>query len=495
MMRFFYRFFVFIVCLAMIVPVRTASAAERTGVIDSALHQDVAHAILQRLQPEQKSAQVVKLLRASAYRQAEAILSDLLHARPTDIDGYRLLERVYLQLSFTDDESLLDAWCGDSPSSHFPFTVRGMHYYAKARALAGTNAALQLTRKQRRSHDIYIRKARADLEHSFNRNPHDPGAAATLTALAIHLKQPRSVLETWFARTVDADPAWLANHEAKLRFLAPAHFGSDQLMAAFVADCFADRTPDAHRYIVALDWIGFKAGQFDTELSTIRFLTDPIIYEMLAEGLDRYIEEFPLSPRIERYRALRDTIFNQPYIAVAAFSDALAQYPLHPVMLRGRIRAYLANNQFAEAARDLQSLEQLQGQTPFSLAGRASLSYRSHHDPDAGSALYDRAIADESSAYRRKHYLLDRADINRTYARHTPAINDYSRALAEDILFEEAYLGRAKSYYAQGNFDAALSDLVVLKSGIRGRLAAQARSLIDTYLKAQYRKIQDSARP
>lgn len=449
----------------------------------------IAEALQQRLLPEQIAGRIVNLMRSADYNQVEDILSNLLISKPIDRDGYRLLETVYLLLSYTKQVQILDKWCENSPSSHFPFTIRGMHYYEKARFLDGANQTLLLNEKQRRNFIIYLRRAQADLEKAYNLNPQDPGPSATLTALAIQLKQPRVKMEEWFTRSIDADPSWLGGYRAKLTYLSPWRYGSDQMMAQFAVHCLETQTPGSNTFIVALNWIKLKSDKIGTSLNGIRFLTDPTVYSMLCRGLDRYIDTFPLSPRIDTYRSIKETVLTQPYVSIAAFSESLQQNPEDVALLRGRISTYLANKQFEKAATDLQTLEQLEGPTPFSLVSRAAVLYHSRRDIDAGSRLYDQAIADETSSYRRKYYLLDRAEIYRSYGRNSSAIGDYSAALEEDILFEKAYLGRAKSQYALGELDAALADLMILKSSIRGRLATHARSLINTYMKSEREKL------
>ncbi len=96
------------------------------------------------------------------------------------------------------------------------------------------------------------------------------------------------------------------------------------------------------------------------------------------------------------------------------------------------------------------------------------------------------AIGTENSSYRRKHYFLKRGEFYQRFGRHQQAVDDFSAALKEDILLEEAYLGRAQSRYELNDLEGALADLVIIKSSIRGRLTTKARSLINTYLKPRH---------
>ena len=489
--RFLALFMFFAAILTTQVPVLAA------GDTDTDVNAAIEEALRQRMQPEHIASRIVRLVQSADYRTAEHALSDLLNSKPVDIDGERLLENVYLLLSLTRDVHVLDKWCEDSPSSHFPFMIRGMHYYEKARFLDGANQTLLLNEKQRQDFNQFLRKARSDLHKAHELNPRAPGPPAALTALSLQLKQPRSEMEQWFARAVAADPAWLGSYRAKLLYLAPWRYGSDQMMAQFAKQCSTDTSPENNTFIVTLDWIKLKSDELGTSPESIRFLTDPEIYALLSRGLDHYITAFPLSPRIETYRTVKELVAKQPYLSTAAFSETLRQAPENIEVLKGRIATYLASKQIREAETDIHTLELLEGPTPFSIVNRAAVSYRGHHDLDDVTRLYDQAIADETSSYRRKHYLFERAEINRNYGRYTLAIEDFTAAISEDILFEDSYLGRAKSHFAQGNLDAALADLIILKSSIRGKLATNARSLITTYMKSQRDKLasRNSAEP
>lgn len=481
------RFLSVFVSLAIILTGRPALSAGLTGHITN--QDEITEALRQRLQPEHVAGEIMHQLQSEDYEQAETALTDLLTAKPIDVDGYRLLEKVYQLLSYTKQTQILDSWAGNRPSSHFPLTVRGLHYYEKARVLDGANQTLLLNERQRRDFDVFLRKAKADLEKAYALNPSDPGSSAALAALTIQLKQPRSTMEKWFARSIEADPAWLGGYQAKLMYLAPWRNGSDQMMRQFAEQCFTAGAPSSNAFIVTLDWIKLVSDRIGSSLDGIRFLTEPGIYSMLTEGVDRYIETYPLSFRIEAYRKTKAKVLSQPYISIAAFSDILQQNPTDPVFLKGRISSYLENKQFAEASADLQSLEELEGTTPFSLVGNAAVLYRSRRDLETGNRLYGRAISSATSSYMRKHYLLERAEINRSHGNCSAAVDDFSAALEEDVLFESAYLGRAKCLYALGSLDAALTDLLILKSSIKGTLANQARSLINTYMKAERDKL------
>ena len=485
-------------CLAIVLMFASMSAsrpAVSQTAADTGLKAAIQHALEQRQRPELIAGRVADLIRSAEYRQAENILSELLVSRPVDIDGFRLLEHVYQLLSSAGNTRDFDLWCKASPFSHFPFTIRGMHYYERARALDGANQTRLLDERQRRNFDLFLRRARLDLLKAHELNPQDPGPPAALTALSIQLKQSRAEMEQWFSLSVSADPSWLGGYQAKLAYLAPWRYGSEQMMTEFALRCYEDTPPGNNTSIITLDWMNLQAQRYGASVNTIRFLTDPGIYPLLSRGLDRHIEAFPLSPRIDTYRSLKMLIIEQPYVSIVSFSDALQHNPDAVELLKGRIETYLATKQFSKAEIDIQALERLQGPTPFSRANMAAILYRDRQDLEGASLLYRRAIADEPSSYRRKRYLLDLGELNRSHGHHLQAIDNYSAAIREDALFEEAYLGRARSQYALGNLDAALADLILLKSNIGGRLAIHARALINTYISAQRDKLRAQVSP
>jgi tetratricopeptide (TPR) repeat protein len=173
----------------------------------------------------------------------------------------------------------------------------------------------------------------------------------------------------------------------------------------------------------------------------------------------------------------------EPYVAVAAFTSTLGKNGDDEAARKGRTGAYLINRQFREAENDLLYLEQIQGKTGFSRFHLGVIAFQTAQDIDRAHELIDSAIELEKSSFRRKYYYFQRAEFYRQRGRQPEAIADYSAAIDEDILFEEAYFGRAQSRHAVGDLEGGLADLVIIKSSIKGRMAAKARALINAYLR------------
>ena len=433
------------------------------------------------------ATRVAQLVAGGNYAEAEKTLGDLLDQKTLSNDGHRRLEKVYLQLSAMQQLRVWNKWCSARPESHFPFTVRGMHFLERARFLDGANQTLLLSGRQRQEFNSFLRNAQADLEKAVELYGNDPGPPAALTALSLHLKLPRTDMEKWFKLAVDIDPRWLGAYRAKLLYLSPRWNGSDQMMAQFAYQCFEDEAADSNTYIVALDYLKLKSDQLGKGFKGAQFLLAPDIYKMMITGVARYEEDFPFSQRIGSYQSLNEQAIADPYVAIAAFTQTLNRDPDNPESRRGRVSSYLKNRQFLEAEADLKYLEQLQGETPFSRLGLGTIAFKSGQDIAQAHQLFDTAIALEESTYRRKNYYYQRAEIYRQIGRHREAITDYSAAIKEDLLFEEAYFGRAQSKHAQSDLEGALADLVLIKSSIKGRLAPKARSLINAYLKTPSR--------
>ena len=433
------------------------------------------------------ATRVAQLVAGGNYAEAEKTLGDLLDQKTLSNDGRRRLEKVYLQLSAMQQLRVWNKWCSARPESHFPFTVRGMHFLERARFLDGANQTLLLSERQRQEFNSFLRNAQTDLEKAVELYGNDPGPPAALTALSLHLKLPRTDMEKWFKLAVDIDPRWLGAYRAKLLYLSPRWNGSDQMMAQFAYQCFEDEAADSNTYIVALDYLKLKSDQLGKGLQGAQFLLAPDIYKMIITGVARYEEDFPFSQRIGSYQSLNEQAITDPYVAIAAFTQTLTRDPDNPESRRGRVSSYLKNRQFLEAEADLKYLEQVQGETPFSRLGLGTIAFKSGQDFAQAHQLFDTAIALEESTYRRKNYYYQRAEIYRQIGRHHEAITDYSAAINEDLLFEEAYFGRAQSKHSQSDLEGALADLVLIKSSIKGRLAPKARSLINAYLKTPSR--------
>jgi len=459
-----------------------AAPAEPAGGIQNR----IGAALQNRAEPARLAGRIIRLVKDGSYRQAEDLLSELLKSKRMTEDGHRLLEKVYYRLATLENLKVWDRWCSERPESHFPFTVRGMYFYERVRFLDGTNQTLLLTRKQRQQFNLYLRRAQSDIETALTLNQEDAGPAAVATALALHLELSRTEMEKRFEHGAKLDPAWLDNYRAKLLYLAPWWFGSDQKMEQFARQCFTDNSPGSNTFIITLEYLELMSDRLGNTIQGTRFLLQPSLYKLVDEGLQRYADRYPYSASIEQYHRLQEQIFEQPYVAVAAFSDSLDKDPEDRSARRGRISAYLKNNQFSEAEGDLTVLEQMTGISPFILAGKAEVAFTLHQDIKTGHRLFEQAIAQAASGYQRKRLYYKRGEFYRSRGLHELAIADYSGAIDEDPLFEQAYFGRAQSYRAHGDLPRSLEDLKVIRTTIGGTLSVKARSLMNSYLRADY---------
>ncbi len=476
-------------------PLTDEAASAAVAEPPAELRQQIDSALQRRSEAADLGGRITRLVSEGAYQEAEDMLQELLASKQMSDDGHRLLEKVYYHLAVVENLKAWNLWCSERPASHFPFTVRGMYYYERVRQLDGANKTVLLTEKQRRQFNLFLRLAREDLERAVALNSSDPGPVAAFTALAQHLQLSRTEMEAWFQRAVDLDPAWLDNYRAKLLYLAPWWYGSDQKMEQFAGQCFADSRPGSNTYIVALEYLKLKSDRSSNDIQRWGFLLTPSVYQMVSDGFDRYAEDYPHSQEIELYRSLKERALEQPYVAIAAFTDSLNSDPRNTTALKGRITAYLENNQFSEASDDLAVLEELEGKTVFSMVGQAEIAFHLDQDVDRGHHLIDQAIGEETSSYRRKYYYFQRAEFYRSRSIHQQAEADYSAAIAEDVLFEQAYFGRAQSRHASGNLQDSLADLVIIRSSIRGDLVNKARSLMNSYLRTDYSRNRDSVAP
>lgn len=443
----------------------------------------IEQALKQRSEAAVLAGRIARLAAGGMYEEAERILAELVKTRPVDGDGQRLLAKVYYQLSTMEQLRALDRWCASRPTSHFPFTVRGMYFLERARFLDGANKTLLLSEQQRQDFNLFIRKGRADLEKAAGMDTTDPGPPAAMTAMALHLKLPREEMENWFQRAVDIDAGWLGAHRAKLIYLSPWWYGSDQMMADFAAHCFDPESAGPTAYIVSLDYLKLKSARLGKGVQGVRFLLAPENYRLMSRGLDRYMEDFPDSPGIAIYLELQERTISEPETTIAALTDTLDAAPRDIEARKGRVLAYLQAGRFREAESDLRYLEKRQGETAFSRFYLGVAAFEGRQDLAEAHQLIDAAVTSEPSAYKRKNYLYQRAEFYRQSGRLPEAIADYSAAVNEDVLFEEAYFGRAQAHYAQNDLEAALADLEIIKSPLKGKLTAKARALINSYLK------------
>ena len=213
------------------------SAADNATQFDNG--KEFSAALQKRYETADIASRVARLAASGTYEEAEKILAGLLREKPLSLDGNRMLEKVYVRLSTMEQLRVWNQWCSARPTSHFPFTVRGMYFLERARFLNGANNTLLLSERQRRNFDHFLRSGRADLEKAAELNSSAPGPPAALTSLSIHLELPRTDMEKWFQRSLANDPGWLGAYRAKLLYLSPWWYGSDQMMTQFARQCFA----------------------------------------------------------------------------------------------------------------------------------------------------------------------------------------------------------------------------------------------------------------
>lgn len=429
-----------------------------------------------------KLARTIMLLaRSGSYKEAERQITRLLREQPVSPDGYRVLELVYLQLATIDMPELWDAWCTASPDAAIPLTIRGLHFLQKARQIDRNSGVGTVSRQQREAVTL-LSKARADLETAAGRDSGDPAPAAAMAELVLQTDAPSNDLEQWYARSIAADPAWMAAYQAKLRYLAPWHHGSKEKMLLFADQCLNQAPPGSIVYTVALDYLQLNKDRQTDAPGGDLFMLAPDHYAMAVKAIRHYRSDYPEGGLLGLYLPLLDVVERHPYEAIAAFSARLAENGSDISALTGRSSAYLASGQYQLAEQDLQTMLAIEPASPESFARLGRIYFEAYHDPDRGGALFEQALRNTDSPSYTAELLVQRGRLLHQRNRNLAAIADFDRAISLAPYRGDAYLARAESRFSNGDRSNAITDLLMITSTIKGPHAEEARALLDIYL-------------
>lgn len=431
------------------------------------------------------STQILDHLSAGRFAEAEEQLDVLLTKRQLNENGVRILELVYTRLSITAPSALLDRWCNTSPESEHPFTVRGMHSLEKAEAVGGAAVGALLSTRDRNIFKQAILNGGDDLQKAYSLNSDNPAAPAAMVLLCLLREVPAADMEMWFDRAIRADPAWLGGYRAKLHYLSPYRFGSEQKMLLFAVQCLRSENNGSALYTLFLEYLEIKLRTIADNIAREQFLLKPDIYTLLRECVERYQTEFPFSTLIASYERLLASALANPYEAITAFSTVLAHDQTDLSARKGRIDAYIVSGQYEEAIEDAMALLIIDPDSWFALSRLGHIYFALKNNKDIGNDYYNQALSRAPGSYLKARLLFTRGQHLSQIGMYQQAIADYSQALTINPLFTEAYMARAECSYKIDKRHDALNDLLIVKSVLRGRLANRAKLLINRYLKTE----------
>lgn len=242
------------------------------------------------------SNQLLKKIEEGQYGKVEDHFNYLVKEKPYSINGTRLLEEVYTNLSNVRNfEKLLDDWCEKSPHHQSPFVIRGLYRINSAWFARGEGYAYTVSETDSRLFKQHLELAKDDLEKAYSINPDDPNSASSMVIVCTGLACEEEEMEKWFKRAVGADPISYNAYSAKLNYLNPKWLGNHEKFAEFVDYCYQNSPSGSIVYRVKLSHLYEYLGRVATAK---KFLNDPLIKNIVNDIYKKVTTDYPNSTSI-----------------------------------------------------------------------------------------------------------------------------------------------------------------------------------------------------
>lgn len=139
------------------------------------------------------------------------------------------MDQVYARIQPTLDAVL--------PKDPGPLVVKGTFYVRWAWQARQLDATGVLTRRSLKLMNERLDEAEAILKKAYEMDPNDPRAADEMMWAIQEKGQPREEMEKWLKLATDADPNDFEARKAKMYYLLPGWYGSEEDEAAYAREC------------------------------------------------------------------------------------------------------------------------------------------------------------------------------------------------------------------------------------------------------------------
>ncbi len=302
--------------------------------------------------------QVVELILTNQFEELQQLLDGFATTQSMTADGKRHLEEIYTSL-LAMDPAILEKWVKNAPESPHPFIVRGKYFLKQTEDQLrnrGVNGFAAPSRETKR----LLRRAQADLEKAHSLDPKNPAPPGELVAVAMYRGYPDHVMNRWFDTAVEADPAWLAPYEHKLRYLSPQQHGSAQRQYDFAMACATKAPKNSTTYSILFLYYDMlrkenNKAQLDAEAADLFLAT-----------VAHFKADFPYTFVPHYYEALFKSRHGAPQEAEYILSTILKIEPENIRVITARLQLALARGHWQKASTDCMTLKALQPELPLS---------------------------------------------------------------------------------------------------------------------------------
>ncbi len=405
-------------------------------------------------------------LNKKEYSSVNDLISFLVIGKPMSDEGMRLLEEVYSILLKRGDEKLFDVWCKSAAPSHAAYMLRGRVYLGKAMDIRGDDWGYTISAEQRRLMRENYDKAHKDLVKAYEMNPADPVSPAKMITVCIGKGLPEQVMESWFAKSIAADPIALSAYEGKFAYLKPIWHGSQEKLKAYAEDCFQNAPPGSSVYSIMLRYIYYTVRYEIRGNGSIRqYLERPDVKRNINTGLERLLADFPKSTKFKMLRAKFLAYKGATGQMLDIYNAAIKKYPEHTEAYSERAFFYLRSEMYDKAEADYFKLITLDPKDAQPYTQLATIYLRRDNDFEKALIYLDKALAIQPND---KRIMTTRGELYIKRGKNEKAIEDFTSVLAIDPFDSYALFKRSAVYERLGQIDKAIGDVLKMKELARG---------------------------
>jgi hypothetical protein len=147
------------------------------------------------------------------------------------------------------EKPLVENW----PDQPLTYNLKGWALISKGWAARGYGYADTVTETGWKTLKEDLTLAQAALEKGWRMDTNDSRMPCQMLTVALGLPLERGEMEKWFGRAMAANTNCYEAGSAKLEFLKPKWFGSDEVMLAFGRECVASKKWGGHVPLILLD--------------------------------------------------------------------------------------------------------------------------------------------------------------------------------------------------------------------------------------------------
>ena len=395
---------------------------------------------------------LLQKIQSGKYKEVEDYFNSLVKTKQYSIDGSRLLEEIYLNLSYRRGIlKYLDKWCSQT-NHHSAFIVRGMYYVDYAWGARGEDWAYTVSKEQFRLMRERFLCAKEDLEKAYVLNPRDPNSAGAMISVCMGLGLDEGIMEGYFQNAMKADPIAYYAYRNKFLYLAPKWRGTHEKFSQFAEYCYRTSPTGSRVYTILLEYL-YECAERSKRKK--RFLKNQNVQKTLNEILERWLKDFPNSTSARVWLAIINEDLGNVEEAIKYCGEVLAIEPNHRSALRTRGDIYFRSNEDEKAEKDFKKLIEIDPYDDYALFTLGRIAFYHYKAYQKSIEYYDKAIELNST---NKYYFYQRGIPKFWLKNYGSSKDDFSSAIQIDPKLGIAYYNRGRCLWYLDEKEKAKDD-------------------------------------